>query len=146
MKRLVLLLLLELIPVGLMPTYANLYSLTVEVHELRNNDGEVVFALYNEDGTIPDEKYKRYYLAGTSAISNNTARYVFSDLPKGIYAVNILHDENKNGKIDKRFFIPKEGIGFSNYESIGLRNKPNFKDAGFALDSTMTIAVKIIYM
>jgi uncharacterized protein (DUF2141 family) len=32
----------------------------------------------------------------------------------------LLHDENKNGKIDKGFILPKEGIGFSNFQSIGF--------------------------
>lgn len=45
------------------------------------------------------------------------------------YAVNILHDENANGKIDKGFILPKEGIGFSNYSSVGPMNRPNFSKA-----------------
>jgi uncharacterized protein (DUF2141 family) len=31
------------------------------------------------------------------------------------YAINILHDEDNNGKIKKGFVLPKEGMGFSNY-------------------------------
>jgi len=60
--------------------------------------------------------------------------------------VNILHDENKNGKIDKKFILPKEGIGFSNYKSIGFTNKPNFSKASFELDSKTEINIKVIYM
>lgn len=125
-----------------------LFDLTVQVNDLRNNDGEVLFALYNKDGSIPDEKYEHFYLKGSAPIKNNSAKYVFTNLPKGNYAVNILHDENLNGHIDKRRFppTPKEGIGFSNYESIGLRNKPNFSDASFKLDSSMAINVIVIYM
>lgn len=141
-------LLFSLITMGHPSPNNGLYELTVQVNDLRNNDGEVIFALYNEDGTLPDEKYKHFYLKGASEINNNSAEYVFTDLPKGNYAVNILHDENLNGKIDKRRFppTPKEGIGFSNYDSIGLRNKPNFSNASFRLDSTMAINVTVIYM
>lgn len=35
------------------------YSLTVEVNNLQNSKGVVQFALYNKDGTIPDEEYKK---------------------------------------------------------------------------------------
>lgn len=144
MKRLSLLFLLGFIPIGNIAPLNNLYDLTVTVSELRNNDGEVFFALYNKDGSIPDEKYNHYYLSGTSPIQNHSAKYKFLDLPKGRYAIHILHDENRNGKVDKRFFIPKEGIGFSNYDSIGLKNRPNFRKASFELDSTTAISVKVI--
>jgi len=60
--------------------------------------------------------------------------------------VNILHDENSNGKIDKGLLLPVDGIGFSNYDSIGLTNRPDFSGASFTVDSDMKIDVKIIYM
>jgi uncharacterized protein (DUF2141 family) len=56
-----------------------------------------------------------------------------------------LHDEDGNEKIKKGFVLPKEGIGFSNYQSIGIGNKPNFKKASFEVDSDKTVSVKIIY-
>lgn len=122
------------------------YSLTVEVNHLRNSDGVVQFALYNKDGTIPDEKYEKYYKVGTSKIGNGCVTFTFSNLPKGKYAVNILHDENQNGKIDKGFILPIEGIGFSNYTSINLRNRPKFSRASFELKENSKINVKVIYM
>ncbi len=122
------------------------YSLTVNVKNLRNSKGVVQFAIYNKDGTIPDEKYKKQYRKNIAAINDNTASLTFDNLPKGNYAVNILHDENKNGKIDKRFVLPKEGIGFSNYESIGMRNRPKFSKASFEVNSNTTKVIKVIYM
>ncbi|MDT7830032.1 DUF2141 domain-containing protein [Pricia sp. S334] len=121
------------------------YTLTVIVKELRNSDGVVQFALYNKDGTIPDEKFKAYYKMKKGEISNGASTITFNDLPKGRYAINVLHDENENGKIDKGFILPIEGIGFSNYSSIGLSNRPKFPKASFELDSDVTVSVKIIY-
>ena len=40
---------------------ADTYSLTIEVKNLRNSKGVVQFALYNKDGSIPDEDYDNYY-------------------------------------------------------------------------------------
>ena len=122
------------------------YSLTVKVHDLRNSNGVIQFALYNKDGSIPDEKYKNYYKILTAEIIDGASSVTFSNLPPGKYAVNILHDEDENGKIDKGLILPKEGIGFSNYKSIGLSNRPKFSKASFDLWSDMTIDVKVIYM
>ncbi|NLB64678.1 MAG: DUF2141 domain-containing protein [Fibrobacter sp.] len=121
-------------------------SLTVIAENLRNSKGVVQIALYNKDGTIPDEHYKNHFKMKKVAIANGEAQYTFTNLPKGVYAVNILHDENNNGKIDKGMILPKEGIGFSNYSSLGLTNRPNYKKASFELKENTTIKVKVIYM
>lgn len=122
------------------------YSLTIEVKNLRNEKGVVQFALYNKYGSIPDKDYKNYYKILKGEIVNNSSTITFNNIPAGKYAVNILHDENKNGKIDKGFILPVEGIGFSNYQSIGLTNRPNFSKASFELKENKTISVKVIYM
>lgn len=124
----------------------NTFSLIIKVEGLRNSEGVVQFALYNRDDTIPDENFKQYYKMGTSNIDDGSATFTFSDLPSGRYAINILHDENENGKIDKGLFLPKEGIGFSNYESINLMNRPKFSKASFELNNDITKLIKIIYM
>jgi uncharacterized protein (DUF2141 family) len=121
------------------------FNLTVKVDGLRNSSGAVQFALYNEDGTIPDEEYQNYYKKQTGEIVNNASSIVFEDLPKGRYAVNVLHDENMDGKIDKGFIFPVEGIGFTNYESIGLANRPNFVDASFEITANLEKMIKVIY-
>ncbi len=124
---------------------ANTFFLKVEVDNLRNSKGVVQFTLYNKNGTIPDEKYEKYYKKRIAEIKNRSSFVIFKNLPKGRYAINILHDENKNGKIDKGFLLPIEGIGFSNYKSIGLTNKPNFKKASFELNSNLKKTIKVIY-
>jgi len=125
---------------------AKTLSLTIEVKNLRNEKGVVQFALYNKDGSIPDEDYENYYKIVKGEIVNGSSTITFKNIPSGKYAVNILHDENKNGKIDKGFILPIEGIGFSNFRSIGLTNRPNFSKASFELKENKTINVKVIYM
>ena len=121
------------------------FSLTVETSHLRNNEGTVVFALYNREDAFPDEHYKKYYKKMIGKIEEQSSTVTFKDLPAGKYAVNILHDEDSNEKIKKGFILPKEGIGFSNYQSIGIGNKPNFKKASFEVNKDKSVAVKIIY-
>ena len=121
------------------------YSLTIKVKNLRYSKGVVQFAIYNKEGSIPDEKYKKYYKKDIAFITKDSSTITFTNLPKGKYAINILHDENENGKVDKGFMLPKEGIGFSNYESIGMRNRPKFSKASFELNETTIKSIKVIY-
>lgn len=109
------------------------YSLTVDVKNLRNAKGVVQFALYNKDGSIPDEDYENYYKILYAEIVNGSSTITFINILPRKYAVNILHDENENGKIDKGFFLPIEGIGFSNFQTIGFSNRPNFTKASFEI-------------
>jgi uncharacterized protein (DUF2141 family) len=125
----------------------NTYSLTVKVNGLKNSDGTVIFAIYNKEGSIPDENFKEYYKKGQSKIKGESSEFTFNDLPLGHYAISVLHDENNNKKLDKKFMLPlpNEGIGFSNYENIGLNNRPNFGNASFILNKDTIITVKVIY-
>ena len=125
---------------------ADTFSLTIEVKNLRNSKGVVQFTLYNKNGSIPDEDYENYYKILKEEIVNGSSTITFKNIPSGKYAINILHDENKNGKIDKGFILPIEGIGFSNFQFIGLTNRPNFSKASFELKENKTISVKVIYM
>lgn len=122
------------------------FTFTVKVNDLRNSDGIVQFALYNRIGSLPDEHYKKFYRKGTAIIANGTSEISFKNLTTGKYAVNILHDEDEDGKIKKGFILPTEGIGFSNYQSINLLNKPAFNKASFVLSGNQNIDIKIIYM
>lgn len=121
-------------------------SLTVDVSGLRNSKGTVQFALYNREDAFPDEHYKKYFKKLTGKIVNGTSTITFKNLPEGKYAVNILHDENNDGKIKKGIILPIEGIGFSNYESIGFSNRPSFTKASFIVLKDRIIKVNLIYL
>lgn len=121
-------------------------SLTIDVSELRNSEGTVQFALYNREDAFPDEHYKKYFKKLTGKIVNGASTVTFENLPEGKYAVNILHDENNDGKIKKGIIFPKEGIGFSNFQSIGFSNRPSFSKASFSVLNDKKIKVNIIYL
>lgn len=122
------------------------FSLTIEVRELQNSKGTVLFALYNREDAFPDEHYQKYFKKITGKIVNGKSSVKFEKLPGGKYAVNIFHDENNDGKIKRGLIMPKEGIGFSNFQSIGFSNRPCFEKASFNLQRDKKILVKIIYM
>jgi uncharacterized protein (DUF2141 family) len=122
------------------------YPLTVKVKDLRNENGIVQFALYNTHGSIPDEDYTKYYRKSAAKIKNRSAEITFSNLPRGKYAVNVLHDEDKDGKVKKGLILPKEGIGFSNFTSLKISNRPSFSKAAFDFTGEKEIEVQIIYL
>lgn len=123
----------------------NLYSIVIEVDNFRNSKGVAQFALYNRDGTIPDEKLKKYYKKEVGEIKGGKSCVTFENIPGGRYAVTVLHDENSNGEIDKIFFYPKEGFGISNFQEISLSNRPNFSKASFELTEDAKKKIQLIY-
>ncbi|WP_142786129.1 DUF2141 domain-containing protein [Changchengzhania lutea] len=128
-------------------TKTDSYALTIKTEDLENSDGTIIFALYNKGGSIPDQKFRKYYRKESASIIDKKSEFTFNNLPQGVYAVTILHDENNNGKIDKKFMLPlpDEGVGFLNYDDFGLSNRPNFKNASFILNKDTTVVVKVIY-
>ena len=88
-----------------------LYSLTVNVENLQNSKGIIQLSLYNDGGIFPDEHSQWHYKQLNSSIVNKEAAITFKNLPKGTYAINILHDNNNNnnnnnGVIDKGWVLP----------------------------------------
>jgi uncharacterized protein (DUF2141 family) len=75
-----------------------------------------------------------------------TSHVIFENIPKGDYALNILHDQDMNGKVKKGWILTIDGIGFTNYSSIGLGNQPNFGDARFTVDTNCYKKSQIIYI
>ena len=65
------------------------------------------------------------------------------DLPAGKYAVQVMHDENDNGKLDANFMgIPIEGYGFSNNPQVMRR--AYFSEAAFEVkDAATAIVVRL---
>lgn len=129
-----------------MPATEPVFDLTVEVNNLRSSQGVAQFALYNTEGTIPDQHYTKYFRMLRAEIKDRHARVTFADLPSGHYAVNVLHDENGNNKLDRGIMLPREGIGFSNMTRIGPANKPSFEKARFELQRDESIEVSVIYL
>ncbi len=122
------------------------FSLTINVEKLRNSEGKVQFALYSKDGSIPDENFKKCYKVLKANIVNGSSTITFHGIPSGKYAVSVFHDENNNNKIDKGFLLPTEGIGFSNFKTISITNRPSFVKASFIVQKDTITNIPIIYM
>ncbi len=121
------------------------YTLRVEVGGLGSSKGQVIFSLYNKEDAIPDKKLENHFKMKKEKISGDTSSAIFTDIEAGTYAISILHDEDGDGKITKGALLPKEGLGFSNLQSIGPMHKPSFKKASFEMKGDTSIQVKVVY-
>lgn len=148
MKKTGLAFLLSLLVVGFLGSFKPVekHELQVHVYDLQNSRGNVVVMLYNKDGSIPDKNFTNYYKKIVVEIKNKEAIAVFNSIPIGKYAINVFHDENKNDKLDKGLFLPKEGFGLSNFKKVNLLNRPNFQKASFVFDKDTEIKIKTIYL
>ena len=122
-------------------------TLTVRVTGARNAKGKIGVTLFQGAQGFPDDT-SRAARQQSVEIDPNTmsAHVIFNDLPRGNWAVSVLHDENGNGKMDKNFVgMPKEGYGASNNPKK-KRRAPTFDEAKFSLNaSEQTIEIALIY-
>lgn len=91
-------------------------------------------SIYNQkEKFMGDPKTKAFYNA-VGKIENREATFVIKNVPFGQYAITLLHDENKNDKMDKNLLgIPKEGYGFSNNVTLKF-GPPSYEESTFDLN------------
>lgn len=122
-------------------------TLTIRVSGARNNKGRVALALFQGEAGFPGDSSKalRVEQADVDA-QTRTAQFVLREIPYGVYAVTVFHDENMNGKLDKNFVgAPKEGYGASNNPRKRM-GPPPFNEASFTVDRPeQTMEIKLIY-
>lgn len=119
-------------------------QLAVEITGLRNDKGNVAVALFNDDDSFPDQERA---LQGQVVVpKGKRARVVFKGLRPGVYALAVLHDENRNNKMDFNLLgMPQEGYGFSNNASA-MFGPPSFQAASLrVLKSKSLTRIKMRY-
>ena len=122
-------------------------TLTIRISGARNARGKIGVTLFQNAQGFPDDISKAIRQQSVDIDPNTlNGQVTFKDLPRGTFAVSVLHDENGNGKMDKNFMgIPKEGYGASNNPSK-KRRAPTFDEAKFSLNAArQTIEIKLIY-
>ncbi len=117
-------------------------QLTVEITDLRTEKGAVMVALIDSPAGWDDGKKAVARRMLTPA--GDTLTLAFDDLKPGQYAVQVMHDENSNGKLDTNFIgMPTEGYGFSNNPRVMRR--PKYDEARFdvgADDASITVKLR----
>ncbi len=122
-------------------------TLKAEGIDIKDRKGDLIFLVFKgEDSWLKVENaFKKKVIKN---INESTAEYTFGDLPFGEdYAVEILHDENGDGKMNMRWFpYPKPKEGFGVIENKNLFGPPKFEKSRFCLMDTVVVhKIKIFY-
>ncbi|MCD4828062.1 MAG: DUF2141 domain-containing protein [Candidatus Cloacimonetes bacterium] len=105
-------------------------TLTIEVSGVRSDDGMVMMSLLSGEDSFKNGQGEAFFQAH-AAIENGRVVFVIEDVPPGVYAIRVMHDENGNGKMDTNWIgIPKEGYGASNNPKPRM-GPPRWKDCHF---------------
>jgi uncharacterized protein (DUF2141 family) len=108
-------------------------TVDVEVRGLRNARGLLRAKLVAAPDGFPGSD--AHVLAKQkSPISAERARLRFRDVPYGVYALVVLHDEDGDGALARGWLgLPAEGLAFSSGARV-QRGPPSFEEARFTLD------------
>lgn len=122
-------------------------NLTVRVTGARNAKGKIRVALFRDSKGFPNDASQAVHTQAADIDPQAlSAQVVFADLPAGVYAVSVFHDENMNEKLDKNFMgVPKEGYGASNNPKKKM-GPPNFDETKFQLSvADFSVDIKLMY-
>jgi uncharacterized protein (DUF2141 family) len=104
-------------------------ELSFEITGAEAEAGHVIVALYDEASFLR-KPIKAFKLKPGKALAGT-----FGDVPPGLYAVSVVHDENDNGRLDfNAVGMPMEKYGFSN--NPVLMGPPRFDDARIEVNGT----------
>uniref|UniRef100_Q3ARS1 DUF2141 domain-containing protein n=1 Tax=Chlorobium chlorochromatii (strain CaD3) TaxID=340177 RepID=Q3ARS1_CHLCH len=108
-------------------------SLTITITNFRAIKGSLGISLYNTKKGFPSG-YEQAYANQIKKVNGSSECVTFQNIPYGVYAVSVVHDENENGKLDTTFIgIPKEGVGASNNPKMSF-GPPSFNDSKVLLN------------
>ncbi len=102
----------------------------------KSTKGDAIVAIY-KDGKhwLKISKSYRKQVVPMTKMKDGTMRFKLRRVPYGEYAVTVLHDKNRNGTLDMRWFPwpkPKEHGGVSN--NWVRKGKPTYSKAKFDLN------------
>lgn len=120
-------------------------NLMVTVETVKNDVGQIGVLLFNKAEGFPSSD-KASIRQVVLPAKKGSIQVSFDDLPYGVYAITVMHDENKNLKVDTNILgIPKEGYGFSN-NARNLFRAPRFHEAAFEVKSPhQLMRIELIY-
>jgi uncharacterized protein (DUF2141 family) len=111
--------------------------LKVVIGGMKNEKGDVKVALFNSREGF--ERNGTEFRTARGEIKEGKSECEFNDIPFGVYAVKVYHDENGNGKLDKNAMgQPRERYGFSN-NARSTFGPPNYDSAKFVFDGADTV-------
>jgi len=119
-------------------------NLTVEIHGLKNQQGQICFSLFDSYRGFPSQG-KNAINVGCVKITDSNPKLVFNHLKAGNYALAVFHDVKGDRILKRHLGIPTEGFGFSNNPTI-LTGTPKFDEASVFVLGSQNIQINLIYL
>ncbi|MCU7844875.1 MAG: DUF2141 domain-containing protein [Candidatus Thiodiazotropha sp. (ex Monitilora ramsayi)] len=107
--------------------------------------GSVMVFVFSEEG-FP-KKHEKALLVQKSNALDETMRFTVTVQTEAL-AVKVLHDENGDGKVSKNWtgVYPKEGLGFSNDQRLGMFGPPGYNSAKVSREVFANgLGIRVIY-
>ncbi len=132
-----------LITLNICSVYAQ--SVRLLLSGIRNNEGIIRLTIYNNEESYKKEIPDIIKEVAKDSLNNGSITLLLDNMTPGVWGIAVIDDENKNGRLDRKFFIPKEGFGFSNYPFTKYC-KPEFIEFSFNLvEGVNDVTVNIFY-
>lgn len=108
--------------------------LELEITGFRNNRGQALIYLYPNATGFPQTEAPEVRKFAREIVEQRVDLPI-DNVPYHTYALAVLHDENRNGKMDKNLLgFPLEGFGFS-LNPTPLFGPPSFSETRFLMFS-----------
>ena len=117
-------------------------KIVVMMTNIPENEGVAMVALSNSKENY--EKKGIAFMGQSAEVAENRAEVVFENVPYGIYAIKVFHDEDEDGEMNTNFLgIPSEAYGFSN-NAKGSFGPAAWEDAKFTFSSERDTVLIIV--
>lgn len=107
--------------------------------------GQLLLAIYDSEDTFYDKE--KVVKSKVCKINADTETIQIKDLPKGEYAIAVIHDENNDNSLNTNWIgIPTEGMGVSN-NPTSYFGPPDYEDAKFMYNGgNQKISITLKYL
>lgn len=114
-------------------------DLSIAIDNLRNTKkGQLLVLLYDRIDRVEVDVEGAFKVI-RAPLEGQSQTVVFNSIPHGDYAVAVLHDKDKDDRMDTNFIgIPKEDMGASNNARGGPLGGPKWKKAHFTVAGDVT--------
>jgi uncharacterized protein (DUF2141 family) len=103
-------------------------TIQLQIDNIENDKGQMLIGLYDSE----DNWLSKIYVGKVAKITDGSAEITFENVPLGVYAISVFHDEDNNGKLKTFLGIPTESTGSSNNAPARF-GPPKWEDAKFTL-------------
>jgi uncharacterized protein (DUF2141 family) len=126
--------------------HASQPGIHVEILSIRNSTGAVACALFESPEGFPTEFLRFASNLMMVKVRATKATCSFNDIAPGVYAIAVIHDENRDGELATNWMgVPKEGYGFSK-DAKGTLGAPAFEAASFSYNGeSLHMTIRLQY-